>query len=112
MISQPVKSCTCMGCHIAPLIVVTYLKYLKGVIVEFTSKTLKVYGVEDWFLWHQLNNFVNSTNSSKELDALTGKCIKFVVKVFLRCLSNESFVKKEAFYLKFRQKALPYLKVL
>ena len=58
---------------------VTYLKYLKSVIVKFTSKTLKVHGVEDWFLWHQLNNFVNSANSCKELDALTGKHIKFVV---------------------------------
>ena len=40
---------------------------------------LKVHAIEDWFLWHQENNFVNSANSSKELDALAGKRIKFVV---------------------------------
>ena len=43
------------------------------------KQTLKVHAVEDWFLWHQENNFVNSANSSKELDALAGKRIKFVV---------------------------------
>ena len=85
---------------------VTYL-YLKSVIVEFTSKTLKVRTVEDWFLWHQQNNFVNSAKSCEELDALTGKRVKFAVYLFLWC--NESFAKKEAFYLKLRQKALPYL---
>ena len=40
---------------------------------------LKVHAVEDWFLWHQENIFVNSTNISKELDALADKRIKFVV---------------------------------
>ena len=60
---------------------VIYLKYLKSVIIEFTSKTLKVHAVEDWFLWHQQNNFVISANSYKELDALTGKRIKFVVVI-------------------------------
>ena len=58
---------------------VTYLEYLESVIVEFTSKTLKLHTVEDWFLWHQQNNFVNSANSFKELDLLTGKRIKFIV---------------------------------
>ena len=58
---------------------VTYLEYLESVIVEFTSKTLKLHTVEDWFLWHQQNNFVNSANNFKELDLLTGKRIKFIV---------------------------------
>ena len=58
---------------------VTYLKYLKSIIVEFTSKTLNVHAVKDWFPWHQQNDFVDSANSCKELDALTGKRIKFVV---------------------------------
>ena len=40
---------------------------------------LKVHPVEDWLLWQQQNNLVNSANSQKELDALTGKRIKFVV---------------------------------
>ena len=75
---------------------VTYLKYLKSVIVKFTSKTLKVHAVEDWFL-HQQNYFVNSANSCKELDALTGKRIEFIVYLFLRCHNNESFAEKEAF---------------
>ena len=93
---------------------VTYLKYLKSVIFKFTSKTLKVHAVEDWFLWHQKNNFVNSANSCKELDALiiTCKRIKFSALLFLRCHSSESLAKKEALYLKLCQKALPYLKVL
>ena len=60
----------------------------------------KVHAVEDWLLWHQENNFVNSINSCKELDALASKRIKFAVKIFLRCHSNKSFAKKEAFYLK------------
>ena len=89
---------------------VTYLKYLKSVIVEFTSKALKVHTVENWFLWHQQNNFVNSANSCKELDALTGKRIKFIVYLFLWCHSSESFAVKEAFYLKLCQEALPYLR--
>ena len=32
---------------------------------------LKVHAVEDWLLWHLQNNFVNSANSCKELDALS-----------------------------------------
>ena len=57
---------------------VTYLKYHKRVILEFTSKMLKVLAVEDLFLWHQQSNLANNVNSCKELDALTGKRIKSV----------------------------------
>ena len=32
---------------------VAYLKYLKSIMVEFTSKMFKVDAVEDWYLWHQ-----------------------------------------------------------
>ena len=43
------------------------------------------------------NNFVNSANHYKELDALTGKRINSITQLFFRCHSNELFAEKKHF---------------
>ena len=57
---------------------VTYLKYHKSEIVELMSKTFEVHAVDNWFYATSKNNFANSANSFKELEALISKRLKFV----------------------------------
>ena len=51
------------------------LMYLKSLIVEFLSKMIEAHARKDCT---NKNNLTDSVNSRKELDSLTGKCIKLV----------------------------------